>query len=585
MLAPLGFGFATCAPDGAVRDSDDAWRALFAPFDADVRRIHPTLVPDVSLPGFGVPAVNYRETGPPLNGMTTRLVALERDGDVLVVEAATFPLGRDDGTLLCAARLAPGRDADDLARRYLASFVAATDLAVIGTRLDGTILYWSPAATEIYGYDESEALGSNVTMLSPGDRIAEPLDALARAAKGEGSERADTVGRRRTGETVEISTVSRAFRDESGSVVGTIRLDRDISALKASDRTARMYARAVAHSPNGVLIWRRDARSGALVLESSNAAAERLCGIAASAAGSTLDELVEVFPPLDLARDGTDRGTAQRTRSLGKFELGPAAPGRGGSSRWVELTVAPYGSSTVSMIVHDVTALVEAEEQRRELLLRLAEVEDAQRKQLAEALHDDTIQALAAANVRLGAIRRNCDPGTAAEVERVEGELRRASSSLRSLVFELYPASLEYGGLSAALGDLVESTFGEEVVTELVDARSRASRPATELTAYRILQEAVRNVRHHAHASHVSIRISHEGDDLVASVRDDGVGFDAGRAASRPGHLGIRTMTERAESRGGTLAVRRAPVGTELVLHLPDPEGRVDRDGSWGAPG
>jgi len=577
VLEPFGFAFATCERTGAVREAEVAWRECFAPFDTDVTRIHPTLVPDVSAPGFGVPPVNYRATRAPLRGMTTRLVPLERDGDVLIVEAASFPLGRDDGSFLSAARPAPGRDADDLARRYLASFVATTDLAVVGTRLDGTILYWSPAAAVVYGYSEAEALGRNITMLTPEDRVAEPLEALALAAEGLPVERVDTVGRRKSGELVELWLVSNPFRDESGAVVGTIRLVRNISTLKESDRRARMYARAVEHSPNGILLWRRSGEDGSLRLVTSNPAAKRICGIGAGEVGRTVEDLAALFPPLAALGREAETSSGRGARSLGKFELHPAS--RVGPPRtWVELTVASYGSSTVSMIVHDVTALVVAEEQRRRLLVRLAEAEDAQRKQLAEALHDDTIQALAAVNMRLGAMRRKSDPASAAEIQRVEDELRRASTSLRSLVFELYPASLEYGGLHAALEDLAEGTFGTEIETELVDERSRTSRPTTELTAYRVLQEALRNVGHHAHASHVRIRLGHDGDELVATVRDDGVGFDLESVRSRPGHLGVRTMFERTESRGGTLDIRRAPIGTELVLRLPDADGDDGRE-------
>ncbi|MCU1492574.1 MAG: putative signal transduction histidine kinase [Acidimicrobiaceae bacterium] len=210
---------------------------------------------------------------------------------------------------------------------------------------------------------------------------------------------------------------------------------------------------------------------------------------------------------------------------------------------------------------------------RDTLIGLLADAEDAERRRLAEALHDDTLQVLAAANVELGIVRRRCsDPEVLRRVVDAEEMVRRASTSLRSLVFDLYPPDLESGGLVASLEALATRIFDDNTLTEIVSELRREICSDTLVVAYRITQEALANVRRHARAGHVWVCVGHEGDDLVITVRDDGIGFDSTDVAMREGHLGLRSMRERAESHHGWLEISRAaPSGTLVDLHLPDP--------------
>jgi signal transduction histidine kinase len=208
----------------------------------------------------------------------------------------------------------------------------------------------------------------------------------------------------------------------------------------------------------------------------------------------------------------------------------------------------------------------------RSLVGLLAAAEDAERKRLAEALHDDTLQLLAVANVELGTLRHvELEPGVLRRVARAEEMIRRASESLRLLVFDLYPPDLERHGLLAALEELTAQVFADDTFIELASDLEREIGASVIAAAFRIVQEALANVRRHAKASRVTIHLAHDGDDLVVTVRDDGVGFDATDVTMRAGHLGLRSMRERAESREGSLDVYRAvPSGTIVSLRLPD---------------
>jgi len=87
---------------------------------------------------------------------------------------------------------------------------------------------------------------------------------------------------------------------------------------------------------------------------------------------------------------------------------------------------------------------------------------------------------------------------------------------------------------------------------------------------YRIAQEALQNAARHARADRLDVRLIHEAAGLKLEVRDNGVGFNP--LAGYPGHLGLRSMRERALKVGGTLDIVSAPdCGTQIRANVPLP--------------
>jgi signal transduction histidine kinase len=88
---------------------------------------------------------------------------------------------------------------------------------------------------------------------------------------------------------------------------------------------------------------------------------------------------------------------------------------------------------------------------------------------------------------------------------------------------------------------------------------------------YRIAQEALTNTIKHARASQVALELNGGPRELVLQVSDNGVGFEAGNGPV-PGHLGLRSMQERAATLGGTVSVESAPArGTRVLVRIPVP--------------
>src|SRR5439155_7718736 len=95
----------------------------------------------------------------------------------------------------------------------------------------------------------------------------------------------------------------------------------------------------------------------------------------------------------------------------------------------------------------------------------------------------------------------------------------------------------------------------------------------TRLILYRIAQEALANVRKHAEAHRVSVTVEPSDGGYLVRIEDDGVGFDpASLEGSRPGHLGLTAMKERAEMSGGWCRVTSQPGrGTKVEFWMPAP--------------
>jgi signal transduction histidine kinase len=142
-------------------------------------------------------------------------------------------------------------------------------------------------------------------------------------------------------------------------------------------------------------------------------------------------------------------------------------------------------------------------------------------------------------------------------------------AEMRALIFALRPESLATEGVITALTKQVIVLRTRYKLT--VDAQL-GEEPALSLESkhalYRIAQEALHNIVKHAHASMVLLRLDRQDDELVLEVRDDGRGFDP--AGSFPGHLGLRSIQERAARLGGTCFIESVLAqGTYLRVCIP----------------
>jgi signal transduction histidine kinase len=211
--------------------------------------------------------------------------------------------------------------------------------------------------------------------------------------------------------------------------------------------------------------------------------------------------------------------------------------------------------------------------ERVRLLQRVVNAQEQERRRIAEDLHDDSIQAMTAVGLRLDALRRRLEEQVEpAILDQLAAAVSQAIGRLRRLMFELRPPELDREGLVPALRLLAGETLGDAGCQCRVEDRL-AAEPPVEVREhlYRIVQEALANVRKHAQASHVSIEVVTRSDGVAVAVHDDGVGFDPAQVGrSRPGHLGLTAMRERVAMLGGTIElVSAVERGSRFTLKLP----------------
>lgn len=216
--------------------------------------------------------------------------------------------------------------------------------------------------------------------------------------------------------------------------------------------------------------------------------------------------------------------------------------------------------------------LAAAHEKEARFLQKTVEAAEAERMQLAAELHDGPIQRLTGVLYGLertgGRLERGDISGVGELVSAARTSVSNEVGALRRFLTELRPPVLDERGLDAALHDYVSDFSRRSGVECDFDARLGERLPeALETTMYRVVQEALSNVRKHANASHASVALWRHNGNVRLLVSDDGVGFerDSGRATSTE-HFGLTSMYERVRMAGGNFQIESKPGGGTTIL-------------------
>ncbi len=250
----------------------------------------------------------------------------------------------------------------------------------------------------------------------------------------------------------------------------------------------------------------------------------------------------------------------------------PVVKKRGGSHEIAirELTFSPEGIT-----------VGESWRQLQQLTLDLSQTEARERKRLAEILHDDLQQLLAAAKFHVGLLSRHAkDDKESLEIAgQVKAMLVEAIDKSRSLSHELSPPGLSNSDLQGTFEWLAQQMQLKHGLTVHLEIRDRIALPSEprKILLYKAAQEMLFNVSKHAGVKEARLRLRRRGGAICLSVSDKGRGFDP----QEPGHtggFGLRSTRERVKLLGGRMEVRSTRgKGSTFLIVIPDSQPQATR--------
>lgn len=231
-------------------------------------------------------------------------------------------------------------------------------------------------------------------------------------------------------------------------------------------------------------------------------------------------------------------------------------------------------SQTIDRLHVAMKELEHRADQLQKLTLDLVQAEDCERKRLAEFLHDDLQQTLAAAKFHLGILggRLRNDRANVEILNQTTQMLKEAIEKSRTLSHELGPPVLHRGGLDTIfewLAGQMESKHGLTVHVDIHDQADSDSEPVRTFL-YRTAHEILFNIVKHAQVQSARLRLQRVRDELWLIVSDKGRGFDSAALAQAAG-FGLSTIRERVELLGGRIKIQSAPGrGSIFFITVPD---------------
>ena len=439
------------------------------------------------------------------------------------------------------------------------------DYAIFMLDVDGVVVSWNAGAERMKGYRSEEICGQHFSRFyPPQDLEAEKPAEELRTAAAVGRVEDEGWRVRKDGSRFWASVVITALRDGGGVLRGFAKVTRDFTERRRTEARLEYLARLLDYVNDAII-----ATDENLVLTAWNSGAERLYGWRAEEViGRTTIEV------LATELSDVDREAALRVvKEGGEWQGEVVQRHKDGHRLHVEVA---------AMVLADgPTRIVSV---NRNLSERKRALVTEERGRIARDLHDSVSQALFSMTLQARAlqlaVQRECyDPhGPVAQgIANIRQLTQGALAEMRALIFELRPDSLAEEGLVAALRKHVAALEAKEglTVTLSAPAEELSLESSVEENLYRLAQEALSNVVKHARATSVQVVLAFAdagAPGINLQISDDGIGFDIGER--HPGHIGLRTMAERAEAFGGVLHVTSAPGrGTTVRASLPGKPG------------
>jgi signal transduction histidine kinase len=258
--------------------------------------------------------------------------------------------------------------------------------------------------------------------------------------------------------------------------------------------------------------------------------------------------------------------------------------GMKGTRRWLETHAVPFveeasGETRLLSVTRDITERRQAEQALHNLMKRLVDAQESERRRIADDLHDLIGQNLTALGIGLATLKTHPSAevrdAVTPRIDAMAGLVEGTIDAIRGVMTDLRPVALEEFGLVAALrwyASVFTSRTGMKMSVS-APAEVRRLAPDAELALFRIVQEALTNAAKHSGGISVEVAVAEAEGLIRATIEDDGRGFadPVGARGAQRGGWGLPAMRERAEALGGTLRIEFPGRGTRVVVEIPTP--------------
>ncbi len=442
----------------------------------------------------------------------------------------------------------------------------------------GTYTYASPKVKELLGYAPEEVIGRtpfDFMSTKDAERVMDEYRIIVDSKRP--FARMENINLHKNGRSVVLETSGVPFFDANGQLLGYRGIDREITDRKRSEKRLReayeMLRLMFECAPYGVIITDSD-----MNIVQANENMVNLLGFV------NKDQLIGKswlnFVPQHLRKKAT-RNLSGFLNNKSTIDVEHDILKPDGSKIIVVTSFGVLRGSSSNLlgliaIVRDVTLEKQLKENGQFYIAETIKASENERKRLARALHDDTIQEIMFATYRLqDVIAGNCGSlpdNASSNLKEIQLILKRIATEVRRFTTTLRPDILDDMGLIPSLewlSDRLRNENGIETKLKIIGKEKRLT-PETELTLFRIAQEAVNNVRKHAHASVVEIKLEFGESKITMSVSDNGRGFQLPNTIShfaRQQKLGLIGIDERVRLHNGIYEVKSSS-GNGTVIYV-----------------
>ncbi|MFJ7725044.1 PAS domain S-box protein [Neobacillus sp. NPDC097160] len=243
-----------------------------------------------------------------------------------------------------------------------------------------------------------------------------------------------------------------------------------------------------------------------------------------------------------------------------------------GTFYWVDTTIVPFLTEKGKpyqylAIRYEITEKKLVEQELQKMMTTIIDVQEEERKRLSRNLHDGIGQNLYSHLITINRLLSEMEHPL---LEQMQKEATQLIEEIREISWELRPSVLDDLGLVPAIRSYLSRYSDNYHIDVYFDCvLNRRLDISIELTIYRIIQEALTNIRKYANVSEAMVMVREIDDVVRVLVEDHGKGFDMKNHS--PG-VGIFSMDERARSVGGELSISASPgKGTKIILEIPIP--------------